>query len=106
MCNSVGKDKQGTRVPSPSFPLTVGSASALFFGKREKYCQEGRQENRKLQFYVGNDKVEGVGMGMGEPSQNVGLWDVVSPLLVSVATDGGCGDPQSGPSQHTQLPGG
>lgn len=32
-------------------------------------------------------------MGMGEPSQDVGLWDAVNPLLVSVSTDGGHGDP-------------
>lgn len=48
---SPGKDGEDTR--PLSFPQTEGSASALYLGKREKYNQEGRQENRKLQFCIG-----------------------------------------------------
>lgn len=52
----------GYQTPVP--PTDGGSASAPYLGKREKYCQEGRRENRKLQFCIGNKEGE-MGWGWG-----------------------------------------
>lgn len=89
--SSLGKDGEGTRVPSPcnSHGLKVQPLfSTLGKGKNTARKAGKKTGNSNSAMVTRRGRID----GGGEPFQDVDLWDAVSPLLISVSADGGYRD--------------